>query len=310
MDRGAPLGLLAVAALWASCATHREEVAEVEPPIHERIDLPSIAACGGCHQQVWEEWSRSLHAKAWTNANVLSATDNFRKQSCRPCHSPQSVLVTGLDRAPDYRDFNQEDGVHCLSCHGLPDGVAAARTLPEAPCRPRAEPRMRDTYHCYPCHQPTHQAFDEYEESRAFAEGTRCIDCHMPLREDGSGRSHGPHGGMNAEFVRTAIDWEVREEPGELVVVLTNLTGHKFPGEIPSRSFLLRIESEVGTETVLLRKPHKGEARVDNRLLPDETRELRFPRPQGEVAVRLLFQPLPLLGPDQCFELGRWTAAK
>ena len=38
----------------------------------------------------------------------------------------------------------------------LADGVGAARTIPDAPCRPRFEPRLRDARLCYPCHEPTH----------------------------------------------------------------------------------------------------------------------------------------------------------
>ena len=115
-----------------------------ERPPHERIGLPSLAACGGCHEEVYAEWARSLHAGAWTNANVRQATWDFKKRACRACHSPMPVLPHSLEEAPEYRDFNQDDGVHCLSCHGLEDGVAAARSIEGAPCRPRFEPRLLD----------------------------------------------------------------------------------------------------------------------------------------------------------------------
>jgi hypothetical protein len=222
------------------------------------------------------------------------------------------VLPTGLDRPPDLRDFNHADGVHCLSCHGLADGVAAARTIEDAPCRPREEPRLASPDLCFPCHEPTHGAFGEYETSQAFAEGVRCQDCHMPEREDGSGHGHGPNGGMNPDFVRKAIEWSATVEEGELRVRVKNLTGHKFPGEIPSRAFL--VEVTRGAEeptTVLLRKPHRGEDREDDRLLPDEERVFAFPvAPEGAGAVRLrlLFRPLPLLPLDECFVLGEWAS--
>jgi hypothetical protein len=281
-----------------------------ERPPHETIDRPSRESCGGCHPRELEEWSRSLHAKAWTNANVRNATRGFALLECRPCHSPRSIFETGLDRQPALREFNQADGVHCLSCHGLPDGVAARRTLPDAPCRPIAEPRLLAAEHCYPCHQPTHGAFDEYRTSRAFRRGTRCADCHMPLREDGPGRSHGPHGGLNADFVREALDWEARLEDGRVVVTLTNLTGHRFPGEIPSRSLLVEVRLGDQEPTfVRLRKPNKGEEREDDRLAPDETRELSFPLPEGvtSATVALWFLPLPMLAPEQGFSLGEWS---
>ena len=276
------------------------------------ISMPSIAACGGCHQQVYEEWAASLHARAWTNANVRTATEDFGKKSCRPCHSPRSVFETGFDRAPAYRDVNQDDGVHCLSCHGLADGgVAAARTLADAPCKPRREPRLLSAQHCYPCHEPTHAAFTEYATSDAAALGLRCVDCHMQPRADGSGRSHGPHGGMNADFVRRAVAWSAEIEDGVLRVRVRNRTGHKFPGEIPSRSFLLEVElGGHEPRRVLLRKPYRGEDREDDRLRPDEERTFSFPLPPdveaGEARVKLLFLPLPLLPEEEAFLLGEW----
>ena len=315
MDRRRATLILAVLSAIAACAVSGDTGgrAAVEPPIHERIDLPSVAACGGCHQQVYLEWSRSLHAKAWTNANVRAATRDFEKESCRPCHSPLPVLPNGLDVPPAYRDFNRADGVHCLSCHGLTDGVAAARTVEGAPCRPRFEPRLLQANHCFPCHQPTHQAFDEYWTSDAFAVGLRCVDCHMQPRENGRGRSHGPNGGMNAEFVARALAWHCDVVDGEVRVTLRNRAGHKFPGEIPSRSLVVRVEfPQSEARVVVLRKPHRGEERIDDRLRPDETRTLTFPFPDGvtSASVRLVFVPLPLLPEGQGFVLGEWSGER
>lgn len=282
-------------------------------PIHARIDLPSVAACGGCHVDVYEEWSASLHHGAWTNANVRTATQDFTRESCRPCHSPLPVLQSGLQEPPLYRDFNQDDGVHCLSCHGLEDGVAAARTIPDAPCRPRFEPRLLKAEMCYPCHEPTHQAFTEYATSDAHAVGVRCVDCHMQPTEHRRGRSHGPNGGMNADFVRRALGWQCRLEGDEVVVELRNRCGHKFPGEIPSRAFVVRVTFDDREPIYeLFRKPHRGEDRADDRLLPDETRLLRHAWPEGAAAVEveLLFKPLPLMPDERAFVLGSWAGSR
>ena len=308
---------LATAALALGLTFDDADVQDDERPIHERIDLPSIAACGGCHRDEFDEWSRSLHARAWTNANVRSATQGFEKKSCRPCHSPEPVLTSGLDRAPLFRDFNQADGVHCLSCHGLADGVAASRTIEDAPCRPRFDPRLRRADLCYPCHQPTHGAFDEYVRSDAFELGLTCADCHMQIRASGIGHDHGPNGGLNADFVRRAVHWTAELDGDDVLVTVRNRAGHRFPGEIPSRSFLIEttFPGEAPQRTTL-RKPHKREARDDDRLEPDEERVFRFrPADQHEqpdrdgtgARVRLLFRPLPLLPLDECFVLGAVT---
>ena len=120
---------------------------------------------------------------------------------------------------------------------------------------------------------------------------------------------------MNAEFVKTAFDWEASIVDDELRVVLENKTGHKFPGEIPSRSFQVLVDfpgSETDSQGLLLRKPHKKEDREDNRLLPDERRTLAFPIPPDAEAVRLrlLFKPLPLLPDESAFLLGEWSAGR
>jgi len=225
------------------------------------------------------------------------------------------VLPTGLDRRPQFRDFNEPDGVHCLSCHGLDDGVAAARTVPDAPCRPRRTPEFLGANLCWPCHEPTHHAFEEYDRSDAKAVGLRCADCHMqPVARDGerSGRDHGPNGGLDADFVKRALAWACALEGDQLVVTLRNRTGHKFPGEIPSRIFQPKVAIGDGEPSwVTLRKPGKTETRADDRLDVDETRVLRFPIDPAtrDVRVMLLFKPFPLLPEAQAFVLGEWSPA-
>ncbi len=311
----------------AGCRGDRRGLPIVEPavaggdprPPWEQIDRPSLAACGVCHLDVYGEWETSLHHRAWTNANVRDETNDFAQSGCRPCHSPQPVLVTGLDRRPDYRDFNQPDGVHCLSCHGLSGsdgGVAASRTLPDAPCRPRFDPGFVSANSCWPCHEPTHHAYEEYDRSDAKAVGLRCADCHMQTvarGADRAGRSHGPNGGLNPDFVRRAVAWQCELEGGELVVALRNRTGHKFPGEIPSRLFQVRVTVDGGEPRyVTLSKPRKDETRADDRLDVDETRALRFTvdAAASDVQVALLFKPFPLLPDEAAFVLGEWRSGE
>ena len=125
------------------------------------------------------------------------------------------------------------------------------------------------------------------------------------------GRSHGDNGGLNPDFVKRALGWRCWIEGGAVRVELRNRTGHKFPGEIPSRSFLVRVDfAGHDPAYTLLRKPHRGEDRDDNRLLPDELRILDYRLPEGATStrVRLLFQPLPLLPIEDSFLLGEWSS--
>jgi hypothetical protein len=126
------------------------------------------------------------------------------------------------------------------------------------------------------------------------------------------GRTHGPRGGFDPEFVKRAIAWRCWIEKRQVHVELRNRCGHKFPGEIPSRSFHVMVEFGAPHEPVheLLRRPHKGEDRRDNRLLPDEVRTLHFDLPVGVDAaeVHLLFKPLPLMPVTEAFRIGRWSS--
>ena len=189
-------------------------------------------------------------------------------------------------------------------------------TVESAPCRPRYEPRLLTAGMCYPCHEPTHDAFTEYKTSNAFAVGVRCVDCHMQPTKHRRGRSHGNNGGLNPDFVKRALGWRCWLENNQVHVELRNRCGHKFPGEIPSRSFIVRVtfpgsDPEREPIHVLLRKSHRGEDRKDNRLRPDETRILRFPLPKGatKAEVRLLFKPLPMMTTEQSFVLGKWSSS-
>ena len=275
--------------------------------MHRRIDLPSAVTCGGCHRRQFREWSQSLHHRAWTNANARAATNEFTIEKCRPCHSPMSVFEQGLQSAPDYRDFNQEDGVHCLSCHGLKDGVAARHTREDAPCRPKYSEGLVSADLCFPCHEPTHQAFTEYRTSKAYRDGRRCADCHMPILEDGISRSHGPHGGLNPEFIAGAFDSHMEWTDRSVAVRLRNLTGHKLPGEIPSRSLVIKVDIDGGEALYeTLRRPHKEEVREDNRLQPDEERTITFQAPEGTSirSVQILWKPYPLMADSQAYVLA------
>ena len=115
--------------------------------------------------------------------------------------------------------------------------------------------------------------------------------------------------GATATFVKRALGHRIWFESGVVLIELRNRCGHKFPGEIPSRSFHVHVcfDSHEPIQTVL-RRSHKRESRRDNRLLPDEVRVLRFPMPAGakSVAVKLLFKSLPLMPLEDAFVLGTW----
>lgn len=94
-------------------------------------------------------------------------------------------------------------------------------------------------------------------------------------------------------------------------MTLGNQTGHKFPGEIPSRSLVVRVDAGGEVQRLVFRRPFKGEAEwPDNRLTPNEFRDVRVPLPAGatDVRVRILWKPYPLTGDEEAMVIGEWVS--
>jgi hypothetical protein len=282
------------------------------PPPWAEPWQPALVACAPCHERVFREWSESAHARSWSDRNARQSSREFERGECRACHAPQAVLATGLDRVAVERSAQREDGVHCLACHGLPAGergVAALRDVPSAPCRPRRVEALATNALCFPCHEPRQGTLSEFARSAAATRGERCADCHFPAQEGRAGRSHADWGGANERFARTGIDLRCRVEAAELVVELQNKTPHRFPAESRTRALVVRVEHRDGSiEHRSFRRPNEGEALADERLEPDERRELRFALPGGAPPLRVeaLLKTFPLQPDGAAFVLRRW----
>jgi hypothetical protein len=291
---------------------------------------PSAQSCGRCHAEVLDEWKGTLHATAWQDPVFVAAAGRPMKMECKPCHSPQPVLFGELAMdwgyRPYLRDFNHADSVNCVACHLRSDGTVAARQdRPDAPCRPVRDPRLRSPVLCGTCHNPTHEANYEWERSQARALGVACNDCHSQVvyRTGADGRkkagfSHVFPGGNDPEFVRKAIRSDCSLRGRELSIRVENRSAHKFPGEVPTRIFLIRIQfwdrdgTLISEETLPYRRPGKGEMGwKDNRFEPDEVKTIVRAAPAATTLAKVdfLFQNGPFALFDKAMTLGHWEAA-
>ena len=250
------------------------------------------------------------------------------KMECKACHSPQPILFGGelavdAGSRPILRDTNQSDSINCAACHLRADGtVAARRNNPEAPCRPVADSRLGSPRLCGTCHNQTHDAFEEWERSAARVAGISCNDCHSQVvyrtGADGkkkAGFSHVFPGGNDPAFVRKAIETACSFKSRELTVRVENRSSHRFPGEVPTRMFLIRMEfwdadgTLISQETLTFRRPGKGEVGwKDNRFEPDETKTFVRPAPPKttRAKVEFLFQHSPFAVFDTAMKIGLW----
>lgn len=99
--------------------------------------------CGVCHEEIFNEWKSSIHAKAasdkayQTNINLLAKNKGMSAtRYCEGCHAPVALL-SGQLATGGKLDTNghMKEGVSCISCHGIDEvlhtnGVASYRLKP------------------------------------------------------------------------------------------------------------------------------------------------------------------------------------
>lgn len=319
-------------------ANRRVKITDVMPNVDKstlkRLSKPAEEDCGSCHQDVLEEWKGTLHQRAWVDpiyrkaAKIPGSKDKL-KSDCTPCHAPMPMMFEPFSVSyrfrPRTRPVNQKDAVNCKTCHLRPDGRVAARHTKDAPCKPTRTPRLLTPEFCSSCHNPTHNTYYEWQQSRAAEEGKTCADCHTSSVErtttDGGTRTgvrHDWHGAHDKEFVKTAVSLScnLANEERKITLKLTNKAAHKFPGEVPTRQINISITGKNSDGTPVYhdkthyRRPLKAEVgRPDNRLRPDETRTVEWTLPEKvkTCSVTVHFQPSPFTLKNGWFELGSWS---
>ncbi len=171
----------------------------------------AAATCGECHPTQYAEWRQSMHAYA-ARSPVFDAMAQkaYRDTAggvgsfCVSCHSPFGEIqgLGGATVAAD-RDAMAIDGVSCDVCHTAVghDSFVGNNQLEHDPEGPKQGP-FGDTSGsghmseqsdfltspelCGSCHDVfmfpglrIEQAYTEYLDSPARADGLRCQDCHM-----------------------------------------------------------------------------------------------------------------------------------
>jgi len=279
------------------------------------VALGGPSTCLPCHAQVVDEWKASMHAVAFTDPQVRgpepAGSVNFSKQECLPCHAPAPVFTAGIVRDTRVlaRVERRADGVDCLSCHGLPDGVAASRAGLTGACRPVQRAELSTELVCQACHNQ-HQTHDEWRASPAAAAGKDCLDCHMAKVErtgaeasaPRTGASHRFLGGRDREFALSGLTLAGRVEGRELVATLHNdFAGHNLPTDSRNRALDLVVTvfdargreigppagearepgCEAGTARLRFRNPYRASGLPSTQLPAGQRAEVRVTLPPG-----------------------------
>jgi len=117
------------------------------------------SACINCHENIYENWTSTRHAQAFSSPIFQRDWTELSKQTaCLQCHT------TGFN--PQNGSYSFE-GVTCESCHG-----------PFQPNHPNESMALKpDADLCSSCHKPT---TDEWRASPHSGAGVQCQACHNP----------------------------------------------------------------------------------------------------------------------------------
>jgi hypothetical protein len=130
--------------------------------------------CGKCHVAVYNEWSKSDHAKAFVNPRFRDATSDYAFENCMGCHAPETGVT---DKTPTVRKAGREDGVTCVSCH-LKGNKLAGPITPTGLIKPHPievdEKFYRSSAICGRCHEGTMREWNSVK-----ADKKTCQQCHM-----------------------------------------------------------------------------------------------------------------------------------
>jgi mono/diheme cytochrome c family protein len=97
--------------------------------LYNKVEFPSAQECGGCHLQIYKEWSVSRHAFAQISptflayqATLVKLTKGTLGDFCERCHtqvgmfSGEPILTNNSNRAKV-----PMEGVTCVVCHRVPE---------------------------------------------------------------------------------------------------------------------------------------------------------------------------------------------
>ncbi len=295
----------------------------------EGIGLPTDASCARCHEEIAEEWERSLHHRAWQNAYFPKAYALERTPFCRKCHAPAA------DPRAEPPLAARELGVGCTACHVIPAGITGVRGQParKGGHAVIGDARLATEAACGGCHdfpfpgppdRPLGPMQDTLgEHARSAAASTPCQGCHMlqvPSRGGGTHRSHAFRVQGDRAMLGRAVVVN-RAELGEGALRLSiapGAIGHAFPTgdlfrQVTVRATPLDAAGRAiagGSREILGRtftsikagsSAHVRVQRSDSRLTGPRTLVLPLPRATRRARYQIVWQRLP---PELAAELG------
>ena len=279
--------------------------------------------CQSCHSAIWKEWSRSLHAKSWTNPIYQQMAKDFpnRVKTCDPCHSPKPILITGLGKMPQLRQEEKESGINCLTCHVDDQGAMhGPKGFQSANFHLNVEDpnyAQNPTQLCASCHgQPSvaaHQQIIDWQLPEN--KNQKCTTCHMSsvnrLHSNQSynpkkGRKHTWKGSRSLSMLKRSAKLIIQRDNDKATITVVNKTGHHLPGD-GLRAVILEVtfNSEVKHHIFSAKIGGDGlSLEVDNRLKLKQSKDFYFVVPNNQpIKAKLFYRLLPYQDKTEWIEI-------
>ncbi|NIO16932.1 MAG: hypothetical protein GTN70_08025 [Deltaproteobacteria bacterium] len=231
----------------------------------------SAGACRGCHEEIYDQWSGSMHASSSTDPlfrevfQDLNSKQPSQGKLCLNCHTPAAALLAGSIE----RGTIESEGVTCGFCHTVTE-VRIDGALPRFTNTPGVKRRSREVaagaHHgieaspvmlrgelCGGCHNYTNQngvpiisTYSEWQESFYRGKGIQCQYCHLPelygddkylttFRSQKSPSNHAMRGGHVPGRMIEAFDvWGTIERSDAGLEVELYLTNKKAGHRMPT----------------------------------------------------------------------------
>lgn len=186
--------------------TKHWELAVPHQKIPKGLKTLSAEECGTCHKDIYLEWKRANHSKAWEDLQFQAEWKKDKKLwVCINCHTPlqdqQEFIVTGKQNGDYFKPVKepnpffdselQKEAITCAVCH-VRDGVIIGPygNSVAAPHPVKKDLEFLSSDLCMSCHNVldvvnptlvcTFGTGEEWKESPYPNAGENCITCHMP----------------------------------------------------------------------------------------------------------------------------------
>jgi len=161
--------------------------------------------CGQCHPEIYQEWTMSTHAHAWTDEQYQAElAKNHDLFVCKNCHLPvqnqQKFITTGLyngdyfnavqKKNPRFDASLQHEGITCIACHMNNNTIIGSHENINSTHAVKIDTDYLSEKLCISCHDAhenladdlvcTFETGKEWQEGPYSKQGKNCISCHMP----------------------------------------------------------------------------------------------------------------------------------